>query len=143
VTITLVPAIPGRCSLAAQEISLAVTRNGAQPPLSLQIVFGCNGSVTSAMTLVVRAAFIVTIASRALGWPVHVAFMTAHEGTGIGVGGGNGDGVTLGSGLGEGLGDGLATSEGVGLVLTAVPAFPQAATTRTTTTAPTPHLIRD
>ena len=82
------------------------------------------------MTLVERADFIVTIASRALGWPVHAAFITAHEGIGIGLGGGSGDGVSLGRGLGEGVGVGLATSEGLGLGGIAVGALPHAASTR-------------
>ncbi|HVC76743.1 MAG TPA: hypothetical protein VND96_09530 [Candidatus Micrarchaeaceae archaeon] len=86
------------------------------------------------------ADFNVTIASRALGWPVQTAFITAHEGTGIGLGGGSGDGVSLGKGLGEGVGVRLATSEGLGVGRTAVGALPQAASTRTAASAPTPSL---
>src|ERR1700688_3936196 len=92
------------------------------------------------MTLVASAAFIVTIASRALGWPVQAAFITAHEGTGIGLGGGKGDGVSLGSGLGDGVGVGLATSVGLGLGGAAVGALPHAASTRTANSAPTQTL---
>ena len=80
------------------------------------------------------------MASLALGWPVHTAFITAHEGTGMGLGGGSGDGVSLGSGLGDGVGVGLATSEGLGLGGTAVGALPQAASNSTDTSAPTPSL---
>ena len=68
--------------------------------------------------------------------------MTAQDGTGTGLGGGSGDGVGLGSGLGEGVGVGLATSEGVGLV-TAVGALPQAASSRTAASAPTPSLTAE
>ena len=99
--------------------------------------------MTSAMTLMDRAAFMVTIASRALGWPVHVAFITAHEGTGTGLGGGRGEGVSLGSGLGEGVGVGLATSEGLGLGGTAVGALPHAASTTKAASAPTPSLTEE
>ncbi|HEX3509124.1 MAG TPA: hypothetical protein VHW94_12110, partial [Candidatus Dormibacteraeota bacterium] len=97
----------------------------------------------SAMTLVVRADFMVTIASRALGWPVQVAFITAQEGTGIGLGGGSGDGVSLGRGLGDGEGVGLATSVGLGLGGTAVGALPHAASNTRPARAPTPLFIRD
>jgi hypothetical protein len=62
--------------------------------------------------------------------------MTAHEGTGTGLGGGSGEGVALGSGLGEGVGVRLAISDGLGLEVTAVPGFPQAASIRTAASAP-------
>jgi hypothetical protein len=90
----------------------------------------------------VGAAFMTRIASRALGWPVHVAFIAAHDGTGTGLGGGSGEGVMLGSGLGDALGVGLAISDGVG-VATAVGDEPQAASTNRAARAPTPNLIRD
>lgn len=66
--------------------------------------------------------------------------MTAHEGTGTGLGGGSGEGVALGSGLGEGVGVRLAISDGLGLEVTAVGALPQAASIRTAASAPTPSL---
>ncbi len=92
------------------------------------------------MILVVEP-FSSNIASRALGWPVHVAFMTAQEGTGTGLAGGRGEG--LGDGLGEGVGVGVATSEGVGVAITAVGAEPQPAIDRKTASAPTPSFTRD
>jgi hypothetical protein len=67
--------------------------------------------------------------------------MTAHEGMGIGLGGGSGEGVALGRALGDSLGVGVAT--GVGLVLTAVPGLPQAASTRRETSTPTPTFMRE
>jgi hypothetical protein len=93
---------------------------------------------------VAGAAFITRIASRALAWPVHAAFMTAHEGTGTGLGGGSGEGLTVGKALGLGV----ATSEGVGVATAVgaephVGAEPQPATARRTTRAPTPSLTRD
>jgi hypothetical protein len=135
--------VPGRCSLAAQEISLSVTSTGDQPPLSLQIVFGCSGSVTSARTFTAGAAFITRIASRALDWPVQVAFMTAQDGIGTGLAGGSGEGVMLGKALGDSLGVGVATSDGVGVDVTAVPGLPQAASTRREASAPTPSFMRE
>jgi hypothetical protein len=83
------------------------------------------------------------IASRALGWPVHVAFMTAHEGIGTGLAGGSGEGVMLGNALGDSLGVGVATSDGVGVDVTAVPGLPQAASTRRDASAPTPTFMRE
>ena len=88
----------------------------------------------------VGAAFITSIASRALGWPVQLAFIAAHDGTGTGLGGGSGEGEMVGRALGDSLGVEVATSDGLGLAV-AVGDEPQAASTRITAIAPTPRPI--
>ena len=73
---------------------------------------------------------------------MHAAFITAHEGTGTGLGGGRGEGVSLGNGLGDSVGVGLATSEGLGVGGTAVGALPHAASTNRTAAEATPTFTR-
>ena len=88
----------------------------------------------------VGAAFITRIASRVLGWPVQLAFIAAHEGTGTGLGGGRGEGEMVGRALGDSLGVEVATTDGLGLAV-AVGEEPHAANTIITAIAPTPRPI--
>ena len=81
---------------------------------------------------------IASTASRALEAPEQVARIAAQDGIAAGLAGGLGD--ELGEGLGEGLGVGLARSDGVGLVLTAVPAEPQPVSASNTAIVATPSL---
>src|SRR5665213_2765281 len=99
VAITLCSGLPAACRLAVHEIWLSDTSCGSHPPLSLQIVLGCTGSVTSARTLIVDR-WTMSTASRAVGTPVQVACIAAHVGTG--------------SGLATGIGEGLGVGEGGG-----------------------------
>jgi hypothetical protein len=80
-------------------------------------------------------------ASRALGAPVQAACIAAHEGTATGLA--TSEGLGEGKGLGGGLGVGLASSDGVGLVLRAVPVEPQAVSANSTDKATTPTLTVD